>query len=71
MKVADLERFEEFEHEWDLKLGGGGTRPFRELLAFTAARMRHCGESSADISDYLRLLLEKFDSTSASMRGAS
>lgn len=71
MRAADVERFEEFEHGWDLKLGGGGTRPFRELLAFTAARLRHCGASSADIVDYLRLLLEKFDSTAATIRGAS
>jgi hypothetical protein len=71
MNVADLERFEEFEHEWDLKLGGGGTRPFRELLAFTAARLRHCGASSADVVAYLQLLLEKFDLTAATMRGAS
>lgn len=71
MNVAELDRYETFEREWDLKLGGAGTRPFREVLAFAAGRMRHQGATSGDVVAYLQLLLETFDRASNTHRGVS
>lgn len=71
MNVAELDRYETLERDWDLKLGGAGTRPFREVLAFAAGRLRGNGASTADVVGYLQLLLSEYDAAASQRRGQS
>jgi hypothetical protein len=51
-----LEQAAEFEKRWDLRMGGDGTRPYRELFGFTAGRIMLHGASLEDLVAYLREL---------------
>jgi hypothetical protein len=73
-KLADfIDKAVAFEERWDSKLGGQGTRPYRELLGYVAGRIiNSSGAAPADIVEYLREMVEKFGQDGITSRaGAS
>jgi len=49
----DLEQLEALERDWDPKLGGALTRPYRELLCYCAGKLLAHGAQLEDIGGYL------------------
>jgi hypothetical protein len=54
----DAARLEALEREWDSKLGGPITRPYREVLCYCAGRLFGSGAQLGDLVGYLTLAFD-------------
>ncbi len=70
MKVVDVERLEALERQWDERLGGPASRPYRELLCYCAGRLLAHGAQFDGVIGYLGdsfdELVEQMKTTGAS-----
>jgi len=55
----DLARLEALERDWDPKLGGPITRPYRDLLCYCVGRLLGNGAQLEDVAGHLRVAREE------------
>jgi hypothetical protein len=60
LTLEDLQAMAEFERRWDDRIGGEVTRPYRELLCFTLARLMSAGAELEDLLSYQRECVAEF-----------
>lgn len=51
--MLDLEQLEALERDWDPRLGGALTRPYRDLLCYCAGKLLAHGAQLVEIQGYL------------------